>query len=87
MTITTDLLEIDIVLLHYVSFEWWYEAREYIPSKDQKLSRFKDIIDCVRKGPSKGGWTVHADRESKWNFCSNEGIFSRKKKDFIRESF
>ncbi|KAL2750315.1 hypothetical protein V1477_001446 [Vespula maculifrons] len=41
MTITTDLLEIDIVLFHYVSFEWWYEAREYIPSKDQKLSRFR----------------------------------------------
>nr|KAF7390444.1 hypothetical protein H0235_017606 [Vespula pensylvanica] len=35
MVTTKNFLEIEIVLFHYASFEWWYEAREYILSKDQ----------------------------------------------------
>ncbi|KAL2719977.1 myb-like protein X [Vespula maculifrons] len=67
MAITTDLFETDIVLFYSATFEWWYEAREYIPSKGPCVSWF-------------------ADCRSKLNFCSNEGIFLRRK-DFIGESF
>ncbi|KAF7380344.1 hypothetical protein HZH68_016209 [Vespula germanica] len=42
MAITTDLLETDIVLFYSVTFDWWYEAREYIPSKGLSVSSFEE---------------------------------------------
>ncbi|KAL2750328.1 myb-like protein X [Vespula maculifrons] len=53
---TKNFLEIEIVLFHYATLEWWYEAREYTSFKGSKGKRLRSegIIDRVRKGPSKG---------------------------------
>ncbi|KAL2750235.1 hypothetical protein V1477_001522 [Vespula maculifrons] len=40
MAMTTNLLETHIVQFHEATFEWWYGARENIPSKEPKLSSF-----------------------------------------------
>ncbi|KAL2750400.1 myb-like protein X [Vespula maculifrons] len=40
MVTTKNFLEIEIVLFHYATLEWWYEAREYTLSKDQKKEDF-----------------------------------------------
>ncbi|KAL2719980.1 hypothetical protein V1477_021127 [Vespula maculifrons] len=49
MAITTDLLETDIVLFYSATSEWWYEAREYIPSKGPSVSRFGSIPSLKRR--------------------------------------
>ncbi|KAL2719913.1 myb-like protein X [Vespula maculifrons] len=48
MAITTDLLETDIVLFYSATSEWWYEAREYIPSKGPSVSRFGRLYNPLR---------------------------------------
>ncbi|KAL2719902.1 MATH and LRR domain-containing protein PFE0570w-like [Vespula maculifrons] len=65
MAITTDLLETDIVLFYSATSEWWYEAREYIPSKGPSVSRFGRLYNPLRsarlvKGTSDGvsGWCI-----------------------------
>ncbi|KAL2719992.1 LOW QUALITY PROTEIN: hypothetical protein V1477_021139 [Vespula maculifrons] len=50
MVITTYLLEIDIVLFYSVTFQWWYEAREYIPSKGSSLGWFGNTILSIAYG-------------------------------------
>ncbi|KAL2746111.1 myb-like protein X [Vespula maculifrons] len=40
MVTTKNFLEIEIVLFHYATLEWWYEAREYTPFKGSKERRF-----------------------------------------------
>lgn len=89
MVTTKNFLEIEIVLFHYATLKWWYEAREYTSFKGSKGKRLRSegIIDWVRRGPSKGHPMVRADRGSKWNFYFNEGIFLCKKEDFFAESF
>ncbi|KAL2750311.1 LOW QUALITY PROTEIN: myb-like protein X [Vespula maculifrons] len=74
MVTTKNFLEIEIVLFHYATLEWWYEAREYTPFKGSKAA---SVRGYNRLSP-----------ERSFEGTSNGSCGSWvKKQDFFAESF
>ncbi|KAL2750287.1 hypothetical protein V1477_001491 [Vespula maculifrons] len=62
MAMMTNLLETNIVQFHKATFEWWYGARENIPSKDPKNdSEKEDLRINLEEEEEEGGDTGYED--------------------------
>ncbi|KAF7380379.1 hypothetical protein HZH68_016244 [Vespula germanica] len=76
---TTNLLETHIVQIHEATFEWWYGARENIPSKDTKeviytvtifislpwvkLATIKKILGAIKNDSKKEDLRINLEEE------------------------
>ncbi|KAF7380347.1 hypothetical protein HZH68_016212 [Vespula germanica] len=69
MAITSDLLGTDIVLFYSGTFEWWYEAREYNPSKGLSLGWFGNKVliaygkSGIRNDKERRGMLIDVEEE------------------------
>ncbi|KAL2746076.1 LOW QUALITY PROTEIN: myb-like protein X [Vespula maculifrons] len=74
MVTTKNFLEIEIVLFHYATLEWWYEAREYTPFKGSKAA---SVRGYNRLSPERSFEGISNGSCGSWV----------KKEDFFAESF